>query len=159
MLERILKRPVTVLMFYFTVLVLMIFSLTRLPIEMTPEVDFPRLNVVTQWYGASPELIERFVTIRIEEVATTVTGVKRVSSWTREGTSWVEVEFQKGVDIDLARLELSEKISSSIQDIPARGELSSDSKVCPERISGTPGIYEFQCLWGCGYLQDSEDNR
>jgi hydrophobic/amphiphilic exporter-1 (mainly G- bacteria), HAE1 family len=143
MLERILKRPVTVLMFYFTVLVLMIFSLTRLPIEMTPEVDFPRLNVVTQWYGASPELIERFVTIRIEEVATTVTGVKRVSSWTREGTSWVEVEFQKDVDIDLARLELSEKISSVYKTFPQGVSYPQIQKFVPSEFQELQGFMSF----------------
>jgi len=98
MLEKILKRPVTVLMFYFTLLILMLFSLTQLAIEITPEIDFPKLYVVANWRGVSAELVERFITTKIEEVAVTVAGVKKVSSRTREGNSWVEIEFQKNVD-------------------------------------------------------------
>jgi hydrophobic/amphiphilic exporter-1 (mainly G- bacteria), HAE1 family len=98
---------------------------------------------VTQWYGASPELIERFVTIRIEEVATTVTGVKRVSSWTREGTSWVEVEFQKDVDIDLARLELSEKISSVYKTFPQGVSYPQIQKFVPSEFQELQGFMSF----------------
>ncbi len=140
MIEKILQRPVTVLMFYLTLLALMFFSLTQLAIEITPEVDFPRLYVVTNWYGASAELVERFVTTKIEEVAVTVSGVKKVSSLTREGVSRVEVEFQKDVDIDFARLELSEKVASVYRTFPQGVTYPQIQKFVPSEFEELQGF-------------------
>ncbi|CUU06170.1 Multidrug efflux pump subunit AcrB [Candidatus Kryptobacter tengchongensis] len=140
MIEKILKRPVTVLMFYFTLLVLMFFSFTQIAIEITPEVDFPRLYVVTNWYGVSAELVERFITTKIEEVAVTVNGVKKVSSRTREGNSWVEIEFQKNVDIDFARLELSEKLASIYRTFPEGAGYPQIQKYVPSEFEELQGF-------------------
>jgi len=143
MLEKILKRPVSVLMFYFTLLILMIFSLTRLAIEITPEVDFPKLYVTTAWYGASAELVEKFITTKIEEVAVTVAGVKKVSSRTREGNSFVEIEFQKNVNMDLARLELSEKIASVYRTFPQGAGYPQIRKYVPTEFQELQGFMSF----------------
>lgn len=140
MLEKILKRPVTVLMFYFTLLILMLFSLTQLAIEITPEIDFPKLYVVANWRGVSAELVERFITTKIEEVAVTVAGVKKVSSRTREGNSWVEIEFQKNVDIDFARLELSEKLASVYRTFPEGAEYPQIQKYVPSEFQELQGF-------------------
>lgn len=143
MLEKVLQRPVTVLMFYFTLLVLMIFSLTQLPIEITPEVDFPKLYILTTWRGASAELVEKFITTKIEEVAVMVTGVKKVSSWTTEGNSRVEVEFQKDVDIDFARLDLSEKLSSVYRTFPRGVEYPQIQRFVPREFQEMQGFMSF----------------
>lgn len=153
MLEKILQRPVTVLMFYLTLLALMFFSLTQLAVEITPEIDFPKLYVVTGWYGASAELVERFITTKIEEVAVTVSGVKKVSSWTREGISRVEIEFQKDVNIDFARLELSEKISSVYKTFPQGVSYPQIQKFVPSEFEELQGFMSFSIYGDVGILE------
>ena len=93
-------------------------SLSRLPLDITPDVSFPKLSVVTSWPDTSPETVEAFVTSPIEAVANTVTNAKKVDSVSEEGKSTVNIEFSRGTDMDFAALELSEKLSLLREDFP-----------------------------------------
>lgn len=86
-------------------------AFTRLPLDLTPDVSFPKLSVVTQWPDSSPETIEAFVTSPIEAAANTVANAKKVDSISEEGRSTVNIEFSRGTDMDFAALELSEKLA------------------------------------------------
>jgi len=105
-------------MFYLAVLFTGLVSLSHLPLELTPEVDFPKLSVVTYWPDSSPEAVEAFVTAPIEAVANTVTNVRKVESISREGQSTVHIEFLRGTDMDFAALELNEKLSIIREELP-----------------------------------------
>jgi HAE1 family hydrophobic/amphiphilic exporter-1 len=113
-----LQRPVATAMVYLIILATGLFSLSHLPLELTPEVDFPRLSVLTQWPNSSPEMVELFVTSPIEAVAATVTGVRKVRSTSEEGLSTVEVEFERGTNMDFATFELNEKLAVAREELP-----------------------------------------
>ncbi len=147
MIEKVLHRPVTVLMFYLMLVGLMLFALTRLPIELTAEIDFPKLTVVTTWPDASSEMVERTLTTAIEQVATTVSGMKKISSRSSEGSSIVELEFQKKTDMDLARLELSEKLASLMRILPEGATMPRIEKYVPEEFAELQGFMSFH-LYG-----------
>ena len=112
-LNHIIRRPIAVLMIYLVILVTGVVSFLRLPLELMPGVEFPRLSVSTGWRNSTPEAVEAFITSPIEGVCNTITGVRKVSSYSQEGTSTVTAEFIRGTDMDFAALELNEKLSSS----------------------------------------------
>lgn len=104
------RRPVTIIMFYIGVVLLGIISWQRLPQELFPPITYPQLTIVTTYKDAAPEEIEMLITKPIEETVGTVSGLKRISSISKEETSLVIAEFNWGIDMDFAALGVREKI-------------------------------------------------
>jgi HAE1 family hydrophobic/amphiphilic exporter-1 len=95
-----------------------IFSYRRLAIDMFPDVEAPVLSIVTIYPGASPETVEREVTKRIEEAVNPISGVKHVTSTSRESVSTVVVEFNLEVKINEASQEARAKVNAIRGDLP-----------------------------------------
>ncbi|MGB4070134.1 MAG: efflux RND transporter permease subunit, partial [bacterium] len=105
-----LKRPVTVLMLVIVVIIMGTVSLTRVGLDLLPEMNLPIAAVITEYRGVGPEEIETLITRPLEETLGTVTNVKEISSITSSGSSIVLIEFNMGTDMDFAALEMREKI-------------------------------------------------
>ncbi len=118
MIRLSIRRPVAVSMAYFGVALLGIAAWNNVPIELLPDTNLPQLSVEADWRGASPETVEAFLTSPLEAAAQRVRGVERVTSVSREGRSQVTVEFSRDVDMDFARLDLSERLSRLEDDLP-----------------------------------------
>jgi multidrug efflux pump subunit AcrB len=88
-----IRRPVAVAMFFLGVVFLGLLSFFRLPIDLLPDVAYPRLVVYTTDPGAAPAEVERFITEPVEQAVSTVPGVQGVESVTREGASLVTARF------------------------------------------------------------------
>jgi HAE1 family hydrophobic/amphiphilic exporter-1 len=117
-----IHRPVAVTMAYTAVAALGAFAWRNIPIELIPDTRLPRLTVGATWRGASPETVEAFLTSPLEAVIQQVKGVEKITSISSEqqgmGTSSIAVEFGRDVDMDFARLELSERISTLEEELP-----------------------------------------
>lgn len=107
-----IRRPVAVAMAYCMLLAGGAVALWRLPLDLAPAIEYPALSVVTPWAGVSAETIERLVSAPIEEIASTVAGIRRITSISSEGTSRVSVECEQHARMDLLRLELNEKLAA-----------------------------------------------
>ena len=118
MIRLAVRRPVAVTMAYAAVAAMGAFAWRNIPIELIPEQDLPRLSVSGSWRGASPETVEAFLTSPLEAVIQQVKGVARVRSVSTEGASGIQVEFERDTDMDFARLELSERITTLLDDLP-----------------------------------------
>lgn len=105
-----IKRPVTMLMIIAIVLVLGFISLTRLGIDLFPNFVYPGAVVITEYSGASPQEIESLVTQPLEETLSTISNVKNIQSFSSEGSSTVFVEFNWGTNMDMAALDMREKV-------------------------------------------------
>jgi HAE1 family hydrophobic/amphiphilic exporter-1 len=118
----IVRRPVAITMAYVAVAMLGVAAWRNVPIELLPDAELPRLNVRAEWPGASPETTEAFLTSPLEAAAQQVRGVEKVTSVSREefgrGVSEVDIEFARGIDMDFARLDLSERIATLEKDLP-----------------------------------------
>jgi len=112
------RHPVSTWMIFTAFVVLGIYAMPRLKIEAIPEVSLPKLTVVTSWNGASPKAIQRSITLPIESAARQLHGVESITSRSRSGSSIVEVEFRRDVDIDFARMDLNEQLGSVRRDLP-----------------------------------------
>ena len=78
------------------VVVLGAVSLSRLQIDLLPNIELPTLTVRTQYEGADPVVMERLVTQIVEEIVGTVPGVEELTSTSYEGNSSVKVKFGWG---------------------------------------------------------------
>jgi HAE1 family hydrophobic/amphiphilic exporter-1 len=106
------KRPVTVWMFTFAIILFGMVSLSRLALNLLPELSYPTLTIRTDYVGAAPGEIEQLVSKPIEETIGVVKGVRTVTSTSKVGQSDVLLEFNWGTDMDLASLEVREKLDT-----------------------------------------------
>ncbi|RKD33520.1 efflux RND transporter permease subunit [Thermohalobacter berrensis] len=104
------KRPVTILMVTFIIILLGAVSLSRLPIDLLPKIEVPVAIVSTSYEGVGPEEIEKLITRPIEESLATVDNIKGIQSISSEGSSVVIAEFDFGTDMDFASLDMREKV-------------------------------------------------
>ncbi len=105
-----ISRPVTVSMFVVAVLLFGLVSLDRLALNLLPDISYPSLTVQTDYPDAAPEEVENLVTRPVEESVGVVAGLTRLSSVSRSGQSEVVLEFTWDTDMNLAALEVREKL-------------------------------------------------
>ena len=112
------RFPVTTWMIFVSFVVLGSYAIPRLKIEAVPDVNNPTLTVTTQWNGASPQAVQRSISIPIEEAVQDVHGIEKIESVSRAGSSTVTLTFRRDVDIDFARLELNEQLGDVRRNLP-----------------------------------------
>jgi HAE1 family hydrophobic/amphiphilic exporter-1 len=100
------------------VLVLGTVSLSRLPIDLMPDITYPTLSVATIYENASPEEVEELVTRPIEEAMSAVPGVDEVTSVSVEGISQVRINFSWGTDLDAAANDIRDRLDRVIPRLP-----------------------------------------
>jgi HAE1 family hydrophobic/amphiphilic exporter-1 len=113
-----IKRPVFTTM---VVMLLVVFGLGAYPslgIDLNPDVEYPIVNVTVTYTGASPEEIESLITKPIEDAVSSVSGIKSLSSVSREGASQVTLEFEFGTNPKLAANEVREKVAGVRKRLP-----------------------------------------
>lgn len=113
-----IKRPVFATMMIFSIVVLGLFALTKLNVDLYPDVDFPFVVVTTVLPGAGPEQIETDVTKPLEDAVNPIAGVDHIQSRSQEGVSIVIVQFKLEVDGKTAAQEVREKIAAIRGDLP-----------------------------------------
>ncbi|RTR39469.1 efflux RND transporter permease subunit [Shewanella canadensis] len=106
------NRPVTVWMFMFAVILFGMVGFSRLAVKLLPDLSYPTITIRTQYIGAAPVEVEQLVSKPIEESAGIVKGLRKISSISRSGMSDVVLEFEWGTDMDMASLDVREKIDT-----------------------------------------------
>lgn len=110
LVDTAIKRPVTVWMFTFAVILFGLVGLSRLAVNLLPELSYPTLTVRTNYTGAAPGEIEQLITKPIEEAVGVVKGLRKISSISKAGQSDVLLEFEWQTPMDITSLEVREKI-------------------------------------------------
>jgi len=108
-------------MAWMIMLFLMVFgavSFSRMGISQLPDVDFPTVNISISLAGASPEIIETSVVEPVEDVLTSLEGLKSVTSSSRSGRGSISVEFELERNIDAAVQEVQTRISQAQRRLP-----------------------------------------
>jgi HAE1 family hydrophobic/amphiphilic exporter-1 len=108
--EVAVRRPVTVLTAVLAVSVFGGLAVERLPSELLPDLTYPTLTVQTRYPDAAPTSVEQFVTKPVEEAVGVIPGVRELRSVSRASRSEVVLEFEWGGDMDLAALDVREKL-------------------------------------------------
>lgn len=113
-----IKHPIFITMLVLVVIVLGFISLSRLPIDLMPDITYPTLNVFTSYPNTSPEEIEQIITRPIEEALSSVPGVEEIFSTSSQGSSVVRVMFSWGTNLDEASNEIRERIDRIVSRFP-----------------------------------------
>ena len=133
-----ISRPVVILMMVSAFLVLGIFALVKLPAELNPKVDFPRVTVRTTYAGTNPQEMETLVTKPIEDAISGVSGVQEIDSYSEQGVSVVSIQFFFGTNLDTADAEVIQKVDAIRKQLPP----ASDSPaVLKADTSGQPVMH------------------
>jgi HAE1 family hydrophobic/amphiphilic exporter-1 len=112
------SRPIFTIMVTLIVIILGAVSLSRLRIDLLPNIELPTISINTGYEGASPEVMERLVTRIIEEIVATVPGVEEMTSTSSEGISRIRVTFSWGTDIDTTALDVLATLEDEINELP-----------------------------------------
>ncbi|RCW52562.1 MULTISPECIES: efflux RND transporter permease subunit [Halanaerobium] len=105
------NRPVTITMLILAVILIGGIALTRLPMDLTPDMEMPFLMIRTSYSGATPEEVEELVTRPVESTVATVDGLSNLNSTSREGSSMVMLEFEFGTNLTEAKNDIRDLIS------------------------------------------------
>jgi HAE1 family hydrophobic/amphiphilic exporter-1 len=103
-----------------------------LGVSQNPDVDFPIVNIMLTWEGASPEIMETDVVDLVEDAVTSVEGVKEITSSSRLGSANVTIEFELERDIDVALQDVQSKLSQLQHHLPVGMDPPTVGKTNPE---------------------------
>ena len=112
------KRPIGTIMFYIGIILLGFISVSKLSINLLPDLSYPKISVVTDYPGLGPEEIERFITSELEGPLSSISGVKKINSISKDGISIVSLEFHWGTDMDFALLHTKERVEEVRSRLP-----------------------------------------
>ena len=104
------ERRVTIIMLMTAIVLFGMVSLSRLNLNLLPDISYPTLTVRAELTGAAPVEIENLLTKPIEEAVGVVRNVRLVRSVSRSGQADVTIEFLWGTDMDLAGIDVREKL-------------------------------------------------
>lgn len=113
-----LNNRTVILVIAALLLVAGIYSTNNMEVDVFPDLNAPTVVVMTEAKGMAPEEVERLVTFPIETAVNGATSVRRVRSSSSAGFSVVNIEFDWGMDIYVARQIVSEKIAMMSGDLP-----------------------------------------
>lgn len=123
------KKPITTMMVFVAIIVFGIYSLTRLPVDLYPEVELPGISVLTLYPGANSSEIEVNVSKIVENSLNAIDNLKEIHSSSRDNMSIVTIEFEWGSNLD----EAANDVRNSLEFIKKR---------LPDGAE-TPVIYKF----------------
>ncbi|MDH4195772.1 MAG: efflux RND transporter permease subunit [Candidatus Aminicenantes bacterium] len=113
-----IRRPIFTIMITLVVLVLGFIALSRLPIDLMPDITYPTLNVSTSYPNTAPAEMEQMITRPIEEAMSSVPGVEEVFSSSSQGGSTVRIMFNWGTNLDEAANDVRERLDRIIGRLP-----------------------------------------
>ncbi len=119
-------------MLFLAIVLLGGISYVRLPIDLLPDVSYPRLVVYTVYPEVAPAEVERRITEPIEGAVAAVPGVERVTSTSRYGVSLVTLRFAWGTDMDFAMLNVRERLDNARDALPETVSRPTILRVDPE---------------------------
>ncbi len=112
-------RPITTAMILISILVVGGIALARLPLAYLPEVDAPFIGVQIPFPNSNPLQIEKEIVKPVEEVLATIPGVKTLNGQADPDQAQIFLEFEWGKELDIVRMQVSEKIDQVKGELPA----------------------------------------
>lgn len=106
-----LSNPVAVLVAVLLVVLFGAISLSRLPVQLTPELEKPEITITTSWRAAAPEEVEAEIVEPQEKVLRGVPGSTRIVSRARRGQGEITLEFALGINLQRALLEVLNRLN------------------------------------------------
>ena len=120
--EGAVKKPIMTSLCFLAVVIFGLFSLSKLPIDLYPDIDTNTIMVMTAYPGASASDIENNVTRPLENVLNSVSDLKHITSRSSENMSLITLEFEFGNDIDVLTNDVRDKLDMVSSELPDDAE-------------------------------------
>ena len=117
-----IRRPVLAAVFSLLIVIFGLAALRSVPVRELPDVDNAVVTVTTTYRGAAPEVIDTDLTETIEGAIASISGIRSISSESRQGRSRVTIEFDSGTDIDVAANDVRDAVGRVRGDIPEEAD-------------------------------------
>src|SRR5437588_490184 len=141
-----IRRPVTMFMISAVIILLGAISLTRLPVDLLPDVSYPTVSIRVNYTGVGPLEMEQIVTRPIEQAVSAVAGLEQVNSTSQEGSSNIRMSFTWGTDLNAAMDDLRTRLDRVRGRLPIDADppivFRQDSNAMPIMSLGVEGNYD-----------------
>lgn len=171
-----IKRPVLAIVMSLTIVIFGIIGFAFLGVREYPNVDPPVVTVSANYTGANADVIESQITQPLEESISGASGIRTLSSVSREGRATITVEFDLDIDMEAATNDVRDRVSRAVQNLPPDADapvvMKADADAVPiiflnvksdrrnlleltdiaentfkERVQTIPGVSEVR-IWG-----------
>ena len=117
-----IKRPVLSLVISVMIVLLGAQAFFEIQVRQYPELETSVISITTAYPGASAELIQGFISTPIQQAVSSTAGIDYLRSSSSNSVSTVEVHMKLGIDADIALTEVSTKVSSIREELPAEAQ-------------------------------------
>ncbi|MCU1293114.1 MAG: acriflavin resistance protein, partial [Bryobacterales bacterium] len=117
--QTFIVRPIATSLMMFAILLVGIVAYKQLPVSALPEVDYPTIQVITFYPGASPDVTATAITAPLERQFGQVPGLQQMTSTSSDGSSVITLQFNLSLNIDVAEQEVQQSINAAGTYLPA----------------------------------------
>jgi hydrophobic/amphiphilic exporter-1 (mainly G- bacteria), HAE1 family len=132
--ELAIKRPTIIVVIFSALMVLGLYSLSKLNYELLPKITPPVITIATIYPGASPNEIETSVTKPIEDAISTLDQIDAITSTSAEGISFVTVTFAQAADVDIELQNAQRRVNAITSTLPTDAKTPTISKFALDEI-------------------------
>jgi HAE1 family hydrophobic/amphiphilic exporter-1 len=141
-----IHRPITMFMICAVITLLGVISLAKLPVDLMPDVGLPSITVRVAYEGVGPLEMEELVARPIEQAVSAVAGLEQLNSNSREGSSFIRMNFVWGTDLNAAADDVRSRVDRIRNRLPEDAEppiiFKFDSTSMPIMGIGVEGDYD-----------------
>ncbi|ASY37854.1 efflux RND transporter permease subunit [Taylorella equigenitalis] len=117
--EGFIKKPIATTLIMIALLIAGLFTYKNLPISALPDVDYPTIQVTTEFPGASPKIIEKLITSPLEKQLGQMSGLEQMISTSSAGVSLITLRFALNVEMSVAEQEVQAALNTASNSIPS----------------------------------------
>ncbi len=143
LIEAFVNNPVKVAVGVLIVALFGFIALWRMPMQLTPEVEIPKISIRTRWPGASPGEVEREIIQEQEEQLQSVEGVTKMSADCSDSVGTITLEFNVGTQLSEALL----KVNSRLQQVSEYPEDADEPVISTSDSNASPIAYFILRPW------------
>jgi multidrug efflux pump subunit AcrB len=156
MVKFLLQRPIAVMMAFTACFVIGIITYFTLPVSLLPDIGIPQITVQVSSENSSARELENTVVAPLRRQLLQVSGLREIKSETRDGDGIIRMEFDFGVNTDLAFIEVNEKIDAAMNNLPKETERPKAIKASATDI---PVLYLNMTLKDDNPYEDTDEVR
>ncbi len=116
--ESAVRKPISTVLLFMGVIVMGLFSLSKLAVDQYPDIEIPQISVITTYPGANAVEIETNITRVLEDNLNTVNELKKITSKSSDNVSQITLEFEYGSDLTEAANEVRDVVSRTQSMLP-----------------------------------------
>ena len=156
MVKFLLQRPIAVLMAFTACFIVGLVTYFTLPVSLLPDIAIPQITVQVSGENSSARELENTVVAPVRRQLLQVSGLREIKSETRDGAGIIRLEFDFGVNTDLAFIEVNEKIDAAMNSLPKDAERPKAIKASATDI---PVLYLNMTLKNDRPYEDTDEQR